>query len=135
MLTVLLLILFGIIDFGRLLFASQSMKSASREGARAAVVLTAPPAAATAAAIAADASAHAAGDSAAALAGGALQLFFATGNPPANTPLTTSTSGLCSVRGNPLTIRATSGFRWFTPVGIFASNVNSVSGTTTMRCE
>jgi Flp pilus assembly protein TadG len=35
---VLLLILLGIIDFGRLLYVSQAVKSASREGARVAVV-------------------------------------------------------------------------------------------------
>lgn len=38
MLVVLLLILLGIIDFGRLLFVTQGVKSASREGARTAVV-------------------------------------------------------------------------------------------------
>lgn len=143
MLVVLLLIIFAIIDFGRLLFVSQSMKAASREGARSAAVRTnwgpENPGTGTTVAKATNDAASAA----AALAGGSLDYSgtssvgtFTRSQARAATPVTTP---LCNATnaaaGQSVQVTVTSGFRWFTPVGIFSSNVNSVSASTTMRCE
>lgn len=124
-LVVLLLIIFAIIDFGRLLFVSQSMKAASREGARAGVVASTP--APTGATV--YGAADNAGASAAALAGGTLVVSVN------GVPVQSSSTGVALCGGAQLTVTAATDFRWFTPVGIFSSNVNSVSADTTMRCE
>jgi hypothetical protein len=159
-LVVLLLIIFAIIDFGRLLFVSQSMKAASREGARTAAVTTTAGSVATAVANA--------GDSAVSLAGGTPppycrvlispsgaypaegDAFWRRGQTPdlwrsalgtyaagSVTYTLTDCSGVpCAVSGaEAIKVYVSSPFRWFTPVGIFSSNVNAVDASTTMRCE
>ena len=126
-LVVLLLIIFAIIDFGRLLFAWQSMKAASREGARTAVVASGNGQTVTTAV-------NNAGATAAALAGGTLTRQYAINNA-ALAAIPNDTTDLCTTAGSAITIRVATGFKWFTPVGIFASNVNQVDASTTMRCE
>ena len=133
-LVVLLLIIFAIIDFGRLLFVSQSMKAASREAARTASIRDTTWGTITTAGTNA-------GASAAALAGGTLSLTNSRNITDATYRLCTQaansnpTGSNSQATGSPITVTATTGFRWFTPVGIFSSNVNSVSADTTMRCE
>jgi len=134
-LTVLLLIIFAIIDFGRLLFVSQAVKSASREGARAAVV-------ATGTQQRVYESALSSGGSAAGMAGATPPNAPAvTATVGAGLPITltgsTSTTRVCPTTGNSavtVTVRVAP-FRWFTPVGLIANSVNSVEASTTMRCE
>lgn len=151
-LVVLLLIVFAIIDFGRLLFASQSMKAASREGARTAAVRacwstnTGNTTCTTASSALVLAVTRGAGNTAAALAGGNLlvtgtggtngRTVGGTGNAAALTQADSASNvQLCTTSGASVTVEASTPFRWFTPVGIFSSNVNSVSASTTMRCE
>jgi hypothetical protein len=134
-LVVLLLIIFAIIDFGRLLFAVQGMKSASREAARNVVVTAGTGATAYEAALNA-------GASAASLAGGTLaltgtsstsgQYSLTSADPLVNTYTHLQ---LCPTKGGAVKMTASTAFRWFTPAGIFASNVNTVTADTTMRCE
>ena len=125
MLTVLLLIIFGIIDFGRLLFASQSMKAASREGARAAAVGAAWGPSGTLGTVQQVTSNS--GAAGASLAGGTLVVT--------STPAGSGTNPLCATAGGQVTVTATTDFRWFTPTGIFASSIDEVTSSTTMRCE
>lgn len=131
MLTVLLLIIFGIIDFGRLLFASQSMKAASREGARAAAVGAASGAATTVGTI--QNAAASSGDAGAALAGGSLVTSIVTRNS-AGTVIATPAPP-CSGAAENVEVIATTAFEWFTPTGFFAGSIDEVSSSTTMRCE
>ena len=123
MLTVLLLIIFAIIDFGRLLYVSQAMKSASREGARSGVI-------ATATGDTVFDAATATGQGAASLAGGSLAVAV-NGTNVANGDATDP----CPSSGSSVTVTAETPFTWFTPVGLFSSSVDSVSASTTMRCE
>ena len=138
---ILIFIIFSIIDFGRLLFAVQSMKAASREGARTAVVASGTGATVLAAA-------QNSGSTAAALAGGSLVVSYATSAAPTTfTTVSNSSptlhSGFCpgSVADESVSIKSFTTFRWFTPtmpfLGIFLgpANVPSVEATTTMRCE
>lgn len=137
---ILIFIIFSIIDFGRLLFAVQSMKAASREGARAAVVSSGTGATVLPAA-------QNSGNTAAALAGGSLVVSYATSAAPTTfTTVTNSTpshTGFCpgTVADESVTIKAYTTFRWFTPtmpfLGTFLgpANIPSVEATTTMRCE
>ena len=134
-LVVLLLIIFAIIDFGRLLFAWQSMKAASREGARVGVVGTN-----TGAAI--WNKAQESGSTAASLAGGVLVVTAQAQGDTAPTTLSSTTSrDFCTTAGNSLTVNASTDFRWFTPtmplLGLIVgpANVPRVDASTTMRCE
>ena len=130
MLVVLLLIIFAIIDFGRLLYVKQAVSSASREGARAGVISTARGNTVFTAANNAVAAA-------ASLAGGTAttQVTKASGVTTAVTAAST-TYVPCDAAGNTMTVTVTvAPFRWFTPVGIFSSGINNVSAATTMRCE
>lgn len=124
MLTVLLLIIFGIIDFGRLLFASQSMKAASREGARAAAVQ-----AQVAAIESAAASSGAAGAS---LAGGTLATTIVSRDSGG---VVVTPTPPCGGTAENVTVTAATEFDWFTPTGIFAGSIDEVRSSTTMRCE
>jgi Flp pilus assembly protein TadG len=131
---VLLLIIFAIIDFGRLLFAVQSMKSASREGARAAVVASGDGQAVFDAA-------SSSGGAGAALAGGTLGVEYATQAAPttlialANGTTVTHVDMCGTTPGSPVSVTASTAFTWFTPASFFARSVNEVESTTTMRCE
>lgn len=135
-LVVLLLIIFAIIDFGRLLFASQSVKAASREGARTAAVRTAWGPVTTAGTV--SRVTRDAGSAGAALAGGTLTYSGVSSVGPFNQDSAVTTP-LCNAAnaaaGQSVQVTVTSTFRWFTPVGIFSSNINSVTASTTMRCE
>lgn len=127
MLTLLLLILLGIIDFGRLLFVNQAVKSASREGARAAVVRAQWGGATTPTATTADASALSttvvgkvrdAGSAAAALGGNStLSVAYSGGSPTAPIPTPPDTTLVCTSSGNAVTITVAATFTWLTPVG------------------
>lgn len=134
MLTVLLLIIFAIIDFGRLLFAVQSMKSASREGARAAVVASGDGQAVFDAA-------SSSGGAGAALAGGRLAVSYATQAAPttlislADGTTVTHVNMCGAAPGSAVSVTASTPFTWFTPASFFARSVNNVTSTTTMRCE
>lgn len=129
MLTVLLLIIFGIIDFGRLLFASQSMKAASREGARAAAVRADwGPATTPGTVQQVTISAGAAGAS---LAGGSISVT----SVPAGGVAPNDDEPLCATAGGQVTVTAATEFDWFTPTGIFAGSIDEVRSSTTMRCE
>ena len=153
-LVLLLIILFGIIDFGRLLFVSQSVKAASREGARVASIATATStdifnrtaSAADSAQglagggdtrIAADVCVTDSGTCATATpsfipgTGGTAGWAARTTAPPSTTPCAGTTN--TSVR-----ITVDQPFLWFTPVGGLLGGFftpGSVSGQTTMRCE
>jgi Flp pilus assembly protein TadG len=142
----LLLLIMGIIDFGRLLFVQQSVKSASREGARVAVVkktnLEVYNAATDAAASAVSLS-----------AGGPATITIETCSTTNSTCLATDWSAPVTLPSAPasiactspvttvrVTVRAT--FKWLTPVGALPGYVNPnlknnrpVSGNTVMRCE
>ena len=131
-LSVLLLIIFGIIDFGRLLYVVQGMKSASREGARTASVRADWAPSGTAGTIANSITGSAAGP--ASLAGGTLTYSGVRG-ATTFTQASTSAVPLCTAAGPSTTITVSTTFRWFTPVFLFASNINSVTQSTTMRCE
>jgi len=146
-LTLLLLILLGIIDFGRLLFVQQAVKSASREGARAAVVDSGT---GTVVFNAANNSASAA----AALAGGGGALVIRA-LPPGSAPGTilpgsgTATDGslantaMCPAStSDAVSVTVTVNFRWLTPVGALPglsapglTGTKPVDASTTMRCE
>lgn len=129
MLTVLLLIIFAIIDFGRLLFAVQAMKAASREGARAAVVVNSTGQSVFDAA-------ENAGASGAALAGGGNLTVIATpGGALPGTELTHAATFCAGTGGTPFELNVSAPFSWFTPVSFFAQSVNKVEATTVMRCE
>ena len=152
-LVVLLLIIFGIIDFGRLLFAVQGMKAASREGARTAAVqaqwgvstkLASPANSSASSASAASGSivkaVSDAGQAAASLAGASSFTVTSSVNLPSSpagfAPCSATTATPPGAgTGNPVTVTATTSFSWFTPVGIFSSGIQSVSASTTMRCE
>lgn len=144
-LVVLLVILLGIIDFGRLLFVSQAVKSASREGARVAAVRTVwggttSPTASTAAGTPTGVvlTVRDAGDAARALAGDSDLTVSYSGNPAIagvaqNAPLCTG------VANSNVTINVSTTFTWLTPVGALAGGgfggAKDVASSTTMRCE
>jgi Flp pilus assembly protein TadG len=144
-LTVLLLILLGIIDFGRLLFVSQAVKSASREGARVAAVRA--PWGATPAGTGTNstsalpnstlATAQAASSAANALSGGGQVTFVGTGGTAPSTA-----AGVCTAAGASVSVAVSARFQWLTPVGALPGlssgglqGTRDVSSTTVMRCE
>lgn len=150
-LVVLLLILLGIIDFGRLLFVSQAVKSASREGARAAAVNAPLSTIRT--------KVNDSGAAALTGAGQALRTTVTTTYtptppaagvwPPASTAtgaipcadVTTSPSGVATS----VKVDVVARFQWLTPIGLLplpggeANNgprgSRDVTASTTMRCE
>lgn len=136
MLVVLLLIIFAIIDFGRLFFVDQSLKAASREGARAAAVRaawdTTAPTGSVHAVVnnSANAAVALAGGSAAQISGSMSDTGSIADNP-ASVPCTQARADA----NTSVTVTVSTPFTWFTPVGIFSSGINSVDASTTMRCE
>ncbi len=140
MLVLLLLIIFAIIDFGRLFFAVQGIKSASREGARAAIIAYGNRMATLAARIS-----QSAEGAASALAGGgaALAAAWDRQQPQPGTSINVSSTRVEQGRrhlaqasgGDPITVAVSTPFTWFTPTGIFAGSVDTVRADTTMRCE
>ncbi len=143
-LTVLLLILLGIIDFGRLLYVSQGVKAASREGARVAAVRTAwgaagnPTTNPTSSATGVVAAVKSAADSASSLAaGGSLKVANDKG-----TSADLATESPCTTAGGSVTVTVTVLFKWITPVGALPGlssgalqGSRDVTSATTMRCE
>jgi Flp pilus assembly protein TadG len=136
-LVVLLLIIFAIIDFGRLFFAVQGAKSASREGARTAVIATNDESAVF---LAMD---NAMGGGSALAGGGEPTFYWAHDlNPvvplnemsPLPDTIMSGAGNQCS-GAESITVQVVQPFRWFTPVGIFAGGVDDVRADTTMRCE
>lgn len=139
-LTVLLLILLGIIDFGRLLFVSQAVKSASREGARTAVING------NTGADVFNSANNSANAAASLSAGGAPMRVAATSSAPVTYTLTSSSTGvtnsqLCPGSG-PVTVAVSIDFRWLTPLGALPGlssgglqGTRTVNSSTTMRCE
>jgi len=130
-LVVLLLILLGIIDFGRLLYVNQAVKSASREGARAAVISTTSWASASAVAASAAAGADA-------LDGNSNSITVSYAVVPIVSPLPDPP---CATADS-ITVTVTSNFKWITPVGALPGLSNAalngsrnVVASTTMRCE
>ncbi len=122
-LTALLLILFGIIDFGRLLYVTQTMKAASREGARVAAVGK------DLATV--QSTAQAAGASAASIA-----------KPNGVVTTTWDISTAKCTQGSPVTVASQVTFAWLTPIGRLPglssetlTNELVVDSSTTMRCE
>jgi Flp pilus assembly protein TadG len=137
-LTVLLLILLGIIDFGRLLFVSQAVKSASREGARVAAVRTVWGVNASTDPSVLKAATDA-GSAAQALSGGGPLVIANNKGVSTNVPLCPSPAVSTTA---PVQVTVTATFRWLTPIGALPglsapglTGTKPVSSTTTMRCE
>lgn len=149
----LLLLIMGIIDFGRLLFVQQSVKSASREGARVAVVQNTNLQVFDAATSAASSAVSLSGSN-----GTPATIKLEKCNAPTSvcsswaTVFETSDSStivgpgniVCSDKDTVTTVRVTVRvtFRWLTPVGALPGYVNpnlqgtrTLSGNTVMRCE
>lgn len=143
MLSVLLILVLGIVDFGRLLYTSQSVKSASREGARTGVVTGG-------STTAIQTAARNAGDAAAALAGdpdGQVAVSVVVTNTSGSTVATPAApADVCSATNAAyIAVTATIDFSFLTPLGSIPllgggdNGINDadrqVSSTTTMRCE
>jgi Flp pilus assembly protein TadG len=137
----LLVIIMAIIDFGRLLFVQQSIKAATREGARVAAVGANWGPAGTSGTVqktVVDAAA-----AAVALAAGSSGLVITP------TPAAAGNAPLCSAAGSSVKIDARVTFKWLTPIGALLrvipgnsgggnaleSPERTVSAATTMRCE
>ena len=133
----LLLILLGIIDFGRLLFVTQGVKSASREGARVAVL---DGASADSVRAVVD---NAVGSAVALGAGGEATTTITNGSFASGVFVDEANQGTgpCNT-GSAVAVQVELSFRWLTPVGLLPGFNNPelqgtrpVSSTTTMRCE
>ncbi len=141
-LTVLLLIILGIIDFGRLLFVSQAVKSASREGARVGVSCDERRHPTTA-----EQCSEPPDDAAAprpALAGATMQPTGAAAPAAATASRQSATAPRlgCARAADSLTVTVTvdftvahAGRRSSGAVGAGLTGTKPVSSTTTMRCE
>ena len=154
MLVVLLFIIFGIIDFGRLLFVQQSVNAASREGARVASIATATSTEIfNRTAAAADSAEGFSGGGAASTSIGLEVCTQASGTCGSNAPLFTSASpgwSTGTTAPTPVTtpcggdtivslrLSVTQPFKWLTPVGGLLGGFftpENLSASTTMRCE
>jgi Flp pilus assembly protein TadG len=116
-LPILLLLIFGIVDFGRLYFTQITLTDAAREGARVLALEGAAGSGYTATQAASDAEARVQ-DAANGVDG-----------------TVTVTTGTCTV-GDPVTVTASTDFSFLTPLPDLANllGITSVSGTGVMRC-
>ena len=103
---VLLLLLIGIIDFGRMLFVQVSLAAASHEGARASALRQMTPTSTSAVTAAVSAAVANAAPGAAQL--GALE----------SVPITVADAVYCTAGQETTTVTAQSPFRWVMPVGV-----------------
>ena len=121
----LLLILLGIIDFGRLLFVQVSLNAASREGARAASLYS--PTSAQQSSVITRIT-----DVVQQSSPGTARLSALT-----ETPIAVSTSGLCSptVKDELTAVTVSVPFQWITPVTFFGvSDLSQVQAESRMLC-
>ena len=116
-LPILLLLIFGIVDFGRLYFTQITLTDAAREGARVLALEGASGSGYTATQAATDATTRV--QDAANSVGGTV----------------TVTTGTCTV-GDPVTVTASTDFSFLTPLPNLANllGITSVTGTGVMRC-
>lgn len=131
-LSVLLLILLGILDFGRLLYVQQTIKAASREGARARVVTVGSDTAAVrnarAIAVATDSAGPARAMSMTSLAADPPALTFDPSVTPPATPTCTT--------GGSTTMTVSQPFRWLFVGPLIGRPLDeTLTSSTTMRCE
>jgi Flp pilus assembly protein TadG len=118
LLPVLMLIVFGTIEFGRLMYGREIVTNATREGARYGIVAQAPPV------------------SSAAMITQATTYLTATGINPAH--VTFSAPACCGATGTPVTLAATYNYHWLIPyiaTVIGAPSPLPISIATTMRHE